>query len=254
MVNGQRGYEVELPIGFLDTNNLYQRSAVLRKMCGYDEELLFDESLNAGRFVTELLGNCLVKLGDQIEVDVDMVSKLYTADRNYLLLELQRITFGSEVETSYVCPSCSSGISIVENLKEVVVNRVETDEPISEISLTLEDGYFDRENNHHRDLSLTLPRGVDEEFVAPLAAKDPLKAQDALLLRCISKFGELSRNTLDSYGIKILRELTMGDRRAMRQSLSRNVPGVDLRRQIHCGSCGHAFEGTMDVSNFFVAG
>ena len=81
-----------------------------------------------------------------------------------------------------------------------------------------------------------------------------MKAQDALLLRCIARFGELSRATLEAYGVKILRDLTMGDRQRIQAALGQNAPGVNFQRTIDCGSCGSRFQGVLDVSNFFAPG
>lgn len=248
----QREFIVNLPIGYIDEAGQRHQQAILRKMCGYDEELLYDESLNSGSLVTELLKSCLISLGDVTNIDMGMVSQLYTADRNYLLFELRRITLGDELHSTYLCPHCGSNISVLENLHEVDVHRLAVDKTLEDIQINLEDGYLDREGKTHTELTLTLPRGVDEEVVAPMLNKDPLKAQDALLLRCIKKFGELPKASLDAFGVKILRDLTMGDRRKLQSALSNDLPGMNLQRQVHCGPCSNTFQGVMDVSNFFV--
>lgn len=250
----QREFVVNLPIGYIDDAGINHQQAVLRKMCGYDEEILYDESLNSGALVTELLKNCLIRLGDISSIDSDLVAQLYTADRNYLLLELRRITLGNELHSSYLCPHCGSNISVIEDLDEVEVHRINADNVLQDIQVKLDDGYMDREGKKHTDLTLTLPRGVDEEVIAPMLSKDPLKAQDALLLRCIKGFGNLPRASLEAFGVKILRELTMGDRRKLQSALSDDLPGINLQRLIHCGPCSNSFKGVMDVSNFFVSG
>lgn len=250
----QREFVVNLPIGYIDESGINHQQAILRKMCGYDEELLYDETLNSGALVTQLLKNCLIRLGGINDIDSGLVSELYTADRNYLLLELRRITLGNELHSTYLCPHCGSNISVIENLDEVDVHRLNVDKVLQDIQVKLEDGYLDREGRRHTELVLTLPRGVDEEVVAPMLSKDPLKAQDALLLRCIKRFGELPRASLEAFGVKILRELTMGDRRKLQSALSDDLPGINLQRLVHCGPCSNSFKGVMDVSNFFVSG
>ena len=254
MGTSQREFDAYLPIGYTDETGRVNRHAVLRKMCGHDEELLYDETLNSGTLVTELLKRCLVRLGDLTDIDSNTVSQLYTADRNYLLLELRRITLGDELRTSYVCPHCGTNVAVVENLREVDIHRLAEDQSLPDIQVSMEDGYLDREANTHNDLTLTLPRGIDEEFVAPMIGRDPLKAQDALLLRCIKKFGTLPKASLDAYGVKILRDLTIGDRRRLQTALTEGLPGINLQRVIHCGPCNNTFQGLMDVSNFFVPG
>jgi hypothetical protein len=254
MVSRQREFEVRLPIGYTDEHGQIHQCAFIRKMCGHEEALLYDSTLSAGRLVTELIHNCLVRLGSIEDVSIELVSQLYTADRNYLLLELRRITLGDHLLTSYPCPRCGAGIEVVEDLNQVEVRRLEEGEQLEDIELILEDGYTDRAQTTHSAITLSLPRGIDEEFVSPMVDKDPLKAQDALLLRCIKRFGELPQAELEAYGVKILRDLTMADRQRIHTALSRQAPGVNFERSLQCGPCGTRFEGVMDVSNFFVAG
>jgi len=251
MRTGQWEFEVLLPIGYTDESGRVHRRAVIRKMRGHEEALLYDPTLTAGQLVTELIRSCLVRLGDLASVDADVVSQLYTTDRNYLLLELRRITLGDRLRASYLCPRCGGDVPVMEDLGQIEVRRLGEGEALTDTTLQLEDGYLDREGTLHTELTLTLPRGIDEEFVSPMAAKDPLKAQDALILRCIKRFGTLPKAALEAYGVKILRELTLGDRQRLHQALNGQMPGVDFRRSVRCGGCGTVFEGVLDVSHFF---
>lgn len=251
MTTPQFENEVSLPIGYTDESGRLHREGVIRKIRGHEEALLYDPKITPGRLVTELIRGCLVRLGDLETPDSDMVSQLYTADRNYLLLELRRFTLGDRLTTRYQCPRCGTEESYIEDLSEVDVRRLADGETFSEITLELEDGYVDREGTVHTKVVLTLPRGIDEEFIAHLPEGDPLKAQDVLLLRCISKFGSLPKAALEGYGVRILRDLTLGDRLRLNKALNGETPGVDFQRAIQCAQCGATFEEVLDVSNFF---
>jgi hypothetical protein len=248
----QRQFEVHLPIGYRDDTGRIHRRAALQKMRGHEEALLYDATLNPGQLVTELLRSCLVRLGELTEVSASVVSQLYTADRNYLLLELRRITLGDRLSATYRCPRCGADVMVTEDLSQVAVRRLDEGQALADIDLQLEDGYVDRQGTLHRELTLTLPRGCDEEFVAPMAAQDLMKAQDALILRCIKRFGTLPKAALEAYGVKILRDLTLGDRQRLHQALNGQMPGVDFSRSLQCGKCATPFKGIMDVSSFFV--
>lgn len=252
MKPGQREFEALLPIGYTDETGRVHHRAVIRKMRGHEEALLYDLTLTAGQLVTELIRSCLVRLGDLENVGEDIVSQLYTADRNYLLLELRRITLGDRLRASYLCPRCGSDVPVMEDLSQIEVRRLDEGQTLGDITLELEDGYVDREGTFHTELTLTLPRGVDEEFVSPMAAKDPLRAQDALMLRCIKRFGTLPKAALEAYGVKILRDLTLGDRQRLQSAFNSQTPGVNFQRSVHCGQCEMMFEGVMDVSGFFI--
>lgn len=248
----QREFEVSLPIGYTDEAGQVHRRAVIRKVRGHEEALLYDASLTAGHLVTALIQGCLVRLGDLERINSGVISQLYTADRNYLLLELRRITLGNRLRASYLCPGCGSDASVTEDLSQIAVRRLNDGEALAAIELALEDGYVDRDGTLHTELALTLPRGVDEEVVAPMAEKDPLKARDAFLLRSIKRFGTLPRAALEAYGVKILRDLTLGDRRAIDNALNGQTPGADLTRQVGCSACGRSFTTVMDMTNFFL--
>lgn len=247
-----REFEVLLPVGYADDTGRVHRQAVIRKMRGHEEALLYDQILPAGRLVTELIRSCLVRLGDIGAVTARLVSELYTADRNYLLLELRRITLGEYLPALYICPRCGAEISVLQDLGAVPVRRLEDGRVPADVTVQLEDGYTDREGKLHTEVVLALPRGVDEEFVSSMVEKDPLRAQDVLLLRCIRRFGSLPPAAMEAYGIKILRDLTMGDRRLLFQAVNSRMPGVDFQCPVHCESCGTSFQGVMDVTNFFV--
>lgn len=140
----QKEFEIRLPVGYIDENSAVHRKAMIRKMNGHDEALLADSSLNGGQLVTKLLNNCLVKLGELESIDTELVSQMYTADRNYLLLELRRITLGNSMPTSYQCPRCNNDMSVMEDLGKIGVNSLEDGECLQPISVILQDGYIDR--------------------------------------------------------------------------------------------------------------
>lgn len=254
MHSAQQGFEVMLPVGYTDGQGHRQRRALIRKMRGHEEALLYDSALSAGRLVTELLRSCLIQLGEAQAPPAPMVSALYTADRNYLLMQIRRITLGDRMMAHYPCPHCGTDVAVVEDLGALAVRSLGEEESLQEICVALEDGYQDTCGTLHTELSLTLPSGEDEEFVSPMAERDPLKAQDALLLRCITRFGSLSKTTLEAYGVKILRDLSMGDRLRLQGALNQGLPGMDLSRSLQCEACATPFEGVIDMSNFFAMG
>lgn len=250
----QREFDVVLPIGYEDEDGTVHRHGRIRKMRGHEEALLYDPSLNPARLVTELIRRCLVRLGDFEPVDAETVEALYTADRNYLLVEIRRATLGDRMTAAYRCPRCGADTRVIEDLGELPVQRLADDERLEEITVELEDGYVDRNGETHTAVVMTLPRGADEEFVAPMLDQDPLKARDALMLRCIRRFGTLPRAELEAYGVKVLRDLTLGDRLAIQRAVNGGAPGIDLTREVRCQGCGERSEHTLELAGFLAVG
>jgi hypothetical protein len=249
-----REYAISLPIGYTDAARRVHDRALVRKIRGHEEALLYDSSLSSSRLVTELIKGCLLRLGDVTEVSSNLVAQLYSADRNHLVVELRRITLGDTMRASYVCPGCSAETTVTEDLAKMAVRRLQQGVDPENITVTLEDGYQDRDGVVHTEVRLRLPRGADEEFVARVSEKDPLRARDVLILRCIQAFGSVPRAALESFGIKILRDLTLGDRRRLYAAIESEAPGVDFRRPVRCAHCGVAFEAMLEASGFFVPG
>lgn len=252
----RREQEVTLPIGYTDESGRQHRTAVLRKMTGKEEAILADRrnQRNGGKLVTELLHSCLVRLGDLPKNGAATVDRMYSADRNFLLLKLRTLTFGPELEASYTCPSCGEATRLTEDLDELPVKALNDGEAADEILVQLEDGYEDKDGSLHTALTLRLPTGEDEAAVAAIMRQNPSLGKNALLARCMKSLGDLPRHRIEAIGPKIMAELTMTDRRIIDRALNQNAPGVDLIREITCAGCGGTFKSTLDMTHFLSLG
>lgn len=252
MAPARRTYEFELPIGVCDEDGRVHRTGTLRKMNGRDEAILADpqNQRNGGKLVTELLSSCIVSLGDLKSTNAATVAEMYSADRNYLLLQLRGATFGNELQATYKCPSCGSNHEVTEELDALPVKRLGDDESAGEIRIRLEDGYVDSQGVVHHAMVMRLPTGADESAVAPQMRKNASLGKNALLARCLKSLGDVPAHRLNAIGPKLLAELTMTDRRLIDRALNSAAPGVDLIRNLECPSCGHEFKSSLDLSHF----
>jgi hypothetical protein len=221
-------------------------------MTGREEALLADPAnqRNGGRLVTSLLTSCVTRIGERGGADRATVERMYSADRNFLLLRLRGFTFGSELPSSYACPSCGHRFEIVEELDELPVRMLAEGESPEDIVVELEDGYVDRDGSVHTALTLRLARGDDETIVAPQMRKNASLGKNALLARCLRTLGDLPQHRLEALGTKILADLTLTDRRMIDRAFNDAAPGVDLVREIDCPGCGAEFKANLDMTNF----
>ncbi len=249
-----REVEFTLPIGYSDDSGQLQRSVTLRKMTGKEEAILADKrnQRNGGKLVTELLHSCIVRFGDQPKNGSAMVARMYSADRNYLLIKLRSITFGQDLEAGYTCTNCNERLRVVEDLDELPVRNLGDSESAEEIMVELEDGYTDRDGQVHTALTLRLPTGEDEEAVASQMRQNVSLGKNALLARCMKTLGDVPCHRLEAIGPRILSDLTMSDRRLIDKALNQFAPGIDLIREIECPNCGHVFKTTLDMTHFLV--
>lgn len=247
-----RQFDCELPVGYLDEDGRLHKTAVLRKMTGHEEALLADRKMrqNGGRLVSELLANCLVRLGDLSPVSRQIIGQLTSPDRNYLLMELRKITFGNEMETSYVCPSCSEITTLVQDLDELPVHRLNGEGP-QPIVVELEDGYADKGGEVYTSMVFRLPTGTDEEKIANATRENASTGLNALLVRCLVAVGDMPDNRREALGTRLLTDLTMSDRRRIERTFRYDMPGVDMSREVRCDNCGRQFQATLDLTSFF---
>lgn len=250
--------EVELPVGFFDADGRLHRTAALRKMTGHEEALLADRKLrgNGGKLVTELLAACVRRLGDIAPVGRAEVAALTSPDRNFLLLELRKLTFGSELEASYTCPACRATTSMVEDLELFPVRRVDATGP-PDVDVVIDDGFEDRRTGTwYTALRFRLPTGDDEERVAAGTRDNAARATNALLARCLTDVVDEDGASMptarrEALGTRLLQDLTMGDRARIEREFRQRMPGIDLTREIECDHCGRPIRASLDLTSFF---
>jgi len=240
-----------LPMGLVQPDGTTHRDAALRKLRGSDEVLFHETALSGAELVTELLRACVTRIGPVSPVPAADLDQLHSADRDYLLFALRRFTFGDAWAAVYRCPACEAAARVDEDLATFPVRVPADGEATATTTVELEDGYRDRDGVTHTRLVVRWPRGHDEHFVSRLAESDPWQARDAMLVRCIEAFGTLPRAVLEGFGVKIVRELTLGDRRRIQRALDDGAPGVDFRRTVRCPACALDYTAIADVTDFF---
>lgn len=245
--------EVTLPIGYLDeqSGQLYKQ-AKLRKMTGKEEALLAEPSLrsNGGALITALLANCTTQIESLASVDSGIMRKLFSGDRNFLLVALRRLTFGDEMDAHYRCPQCQQMTNVVEDLSTIPVRSIENG-VVPIIEVTLSDGYRDMDDNWQHQLVFGLPTGADEEAASSRRDNNPTRQRDALLARCLKQVGNLEPKRVQAMGTRILADLSMPDRNRVKDAIDANAPGPDLNRRINCSNCRGVFNTPLDMSRFF---
>jgi hypothetical protein len=247
-----REFEFEMPIGYLDADGRLHRTAMLRKMTGRDEAIMADKKnrKNGARLITELLGNCLLRIGDIDKPGQRVAQALYSADRHYLLMMLRQITFGAELEAAYSCPSCREATTTVEDLSELEVIKLKNGDLPEDIVVDLEDGYLDRSGEVYTTMVFRYPNGVDEERVAAAIRENPSHGKNALMTRCLKALGDMPQPRMEATGTAIFNDLTLSDRARIDKALNNGGPGINLRRAITCDNCGRQYTTSLDMSNF----
>jgi hypothetical protein len=204
-------------------------SAVLRALTGHEEEWLAQHQgvPNAVR-TTRLLNACVLGLDDE-PPPRDMARSMLIGDRDYLVLQLRRLTLGDRVLALADCPGCGSRMDIDFNAASIPVEHGAADTPNYEIELPVKGGL------RIQPVRFRLPCGGDQEAVLGL---DVETAADKLLERCM-----LSRAAVPLAAHEKVRVITAMEERA---------PRVELELELGCPECGHAFVVPFDTTAFFL--
>ena len=198
--------------------------AELRPLTGREEEWVTQHAgTPSARLATKLLSACFVRLEDA-PVNSEIVGKLLVGDRDYLILQLRRMTLGDRFAAVFSCPACKRSMDVEFLAQDIAV------EPRPQNAAV----YTWRADDAQRVVRYRLPNGADQEAVADLSAGE---AVEALLARCV----------IDDGGTP----LTVEERAAVIAEMDRLAPQIDLELELNCPECGHSFTTPFDCTSFF---
>ena len=224
-------YRVEntvlLPGGLVLAEDRCLREAELQPLSGYEEEWLAQHSAAPSAVVvTKLLSACVVRLDDAMPTR-DLIRQLLVGDRDYLMLQLRRMTLGDQFQAVFTCPACDAKMDISFPADNVPIER----RPQTVVSYTLHLSVPEQEGHTIR---FRLPTGGDQEAVLGM---DSQVAVEALFNRCI----------IDDGGVPLSPE----ERRAVIDAMDRLAPQCEVELDLTCPECSHTFLALFDITTFF---
>lgn len=245
--------EFLLPIGYAKDGIRYTIIG-LAPIRGKDEEAIADPNVaqNSGRIVTVLVSRCLkyLRTKDGLMLEEKNMEKtvrdMFQVDRDFAFLMLRIISIGEEIEVAFKCPNCGSKITLDVDLTDLPTVFFTEDEPLDK-TLELKDGYEDKEGLHKK-IKISLTRGTDQEFIAPMLRRNPGKANSVMLARIIKEIEGVRAISTEVTG-----NMTKRDRDFVQHELAEWAPGVRLEKLVACLDCSEEFTLPVDLSNFFVS-
>lgn len=243
-VEEQVGYTFTLP-GGLRMNGQVLREVVMDEMTGVDEERIANPGLagNGGKIMTALLTGVVKSIGGK-PVTSEMIRNLFIGDRDFLMLKLRIITSGNEYPTQADCPKCNAKLNLVVNLDDLEIKKLD-DGKGSAIPFTLTKGYRDTKGAVHKEGTLKLPTGIEQEFLSSEGSKNMAVATTHLITSCCTRLGDLDMITNE-----VIRKLTTKDREMIAMTLRDNMPGPVMEFDISC-TCGNKWTSPIAVADFF---
>ena len=250
--------------GYVDPDGTVHNEVHLRAMGGHEEDLMGNRNVPIIQRMNGILSNCIVRLGDITEKGkfANAVHKMPSGSRTHLLIALRRTShYKTEKDIYEMDLECPNG-----NCEHVGHYKVD----LSELEL------YDWPEPGKMEYDTKLPysgetvtwhfiTGAEDHYLAELAtASEAEFLSFAILVRLTAWDGVdcrlFSSDILDSNGKKIrlsrkakelllrVKNLSTGDREALRAQFLDHEPGVDTELEIECEKCHREFTGRLDVT------
>src|SRR5215212_5561389 len=163
-----------LPGGLVLDDGRRLGRAELRPLTGREEEwVTLHADTPAAQMTTKILSDCFVRLED-LPLNKEIARKLLVGDRDFLMLQLRRMTLGDRFAAVFSCPACKLAMDVEFLAQDILI------EPRPQNTTTY------TWHSEDRTIRFRLPNGADQEAVAELAIDE---AVEVLLARCVMDHG-----------------------------------------------------------------
>lgn len=209
----------------------------LRPLSGWEEEYVerHQEEANTARLCNEVLARCLVEPGEDPGAARDVVRNLLVAERDRELVELRRLSLGSEITAHVSCPTCGEASEVVFSLDAL---PLDFEAPPRRLTVDVADVGA---------VVLRLPTAGDQEDLADAALGGEAERRSWLLARCIERYGDRPGGV----DLAFARALPVRVRTELEAAIEAAAPDLDLEMEVVCTHCGATFAAPFDVPVFF---
>ena len=207
----------------------------IRPMTTREEDILTNRALiKKGTVITELIKSCLS------DKSVN-VAELVAGDRNALMVAVRITGYGAEYKGDLTCTECSAKFDHEFDLAQLPIKVLDI-EPVrqgtNEFAFTLP--------MSKRNVTFKFLTGKDEEDIS--ARQETLKKKQLhghenlvttkLQYSIISVDGVTDRNQITQF----ISNMPARDSLALRSYIDKHEPGIEMKQNATCPSCGHAEE------------
>ena len=224
---------------------LHGRETVeIRAMTAREEDILTSRALlKKGTVISELIKSCLT---DKSINPIDLL----TGDRNALMVAIRITGYGAEYDVEVDCNECGNKAPRSFNLGELPLKRLEiapVQDGMNLFKFTLP--------YSQKVVTFKFLTGRDEEEILATAEKQKklgLQGESSvttnLLYSVVAIDGVEDRSKIANF----VRMMPARDSLALRNYIRDNEPGITMKQDVHCPSCGHGEEVSMPIGVTFL--
>mgnify|MGYP001809905678 CR=1 FL=1 len=237
---------VELPIGIFNGENRYRR-CVIRPMTGGTQKKLASKQVrsDAVKLLNTLLMDCVVSIDGFPRVTNGVISDLFIGDRDFLALEIRKISRGDKLTTVITCPHCNEKLTMTSDLSaDIKINQLDG------LEYTVIDGvpqFTIADPDSDFNAVFTFPNGVDQANAMRYIMKNPVEGTYALMYNCLISWNGKDPKDLT---LAIFDELPIQQADFVLDEFQRMLPGPDFEIPAECPMCGGDLRLSLASSDF----
>lgn len=226
-------------------SSLHEAETVdIKAMTAREEDILTSRALlKKGTVITELIKSCLVDRTIN-------PNELLSGDRNALMVAIRITGYGADYKAEIECGECGAKTPHDFNLGELPVKRLVIDPIVSGSNLF--EFVLPKSKKSVKFRFLT---GRDEEEISAMAEKQKKLGLSTesnvttnLMHAIVSIDGIEDRSKISNF----IKHMPARDSLALRNHIKDNEPGVVMKQETSCPSCGHTEEVTMPLGINFL--
>ena len=237
---------VQLPIGIFNGDFRY-RNVTIKPMTGGTQKKLASKQVRSDpvKLINALLLDCVVSIEGQNRITNTVVNSLYIGDRDFLAMEIRKISRGNELITDIVCPHCKEKLRMTSDLSTDIGSVA-----LEDVDYTLVDGVpqftlTDPESDFNA--TFTFPDGNAQASVVKYIMKNPVEGVYALMLRCLVDWNGKDPKDVT---LAVFDEISVTLSDYLMDNFQKNCPGPEFEIPAECSNCGNDIRLTMASSDF----
>lgn len=221
-----------------------QTHIAIKVMTAKEEDILTSPSLlKTGKVIEALLQSCV--MNKNINVN-DMIA----GDRNALMVALRITGYGADYDTEITCSECETKYKHTFNLGALEIKRLEDISPV-ETGSNLFEYVLPRSK---KKVLFKFITGHDEEEMDKIHEKRKKLGQrgdnrvtDRLRYSIVEFDGSRKRGDIE----RAIQRMVAFDSLSLRRHMGKHEPGIDMKSEVECPSCGHSEEVNMPLGATF---
>jgi len=241
---------VVLPAGVMDGDKVVTTADII-PMTGMTRKDIAraDVRRDATRVTDVILQSCVKALGS-VKIDRRTFTEMLLGDREFLLLQIRKISKGDDVRFSMSCGTCEEpfhGTFSITN--DVPVYPMPKDVEVVQDGQGRPQRVFKVQSEEYGvEAVFRFPTGADQAVIAKSMRANPVASVYTLLGRCLISFNGASQMEVEA---NLFENLPLPALDFIQSEFYSHQPGPDFSEPVRCPNCGAENQMVFQSADFF---